>query len=159
MCKCKHREVWKARRLTHTRGLVTGLWDISFLNIITLHYWCFMIVNFVFICGFFKHSPVLIWKSFDKTRLIKVSNYLSSQHDQWQMECIFSFLPEKKKKENERELLMQDTKLFWFLKYWVKTAWQDNKRGRWQPIAFQQSWKQSTQSQTKDSRVPYTDTL
>ena len=33
------------------------------------------------------------------------------------MECIFSFLPEKKKKKKkkiERELLMQDTKLFWF---------------------------------------------
>lgn len=59
----------------------------------------------------------------DKTRLIKVSNYLSSQHDQWQMECIFSFLPAKKR---EREsCLRQDIKLFWFTQVLSK-----NLRGR-----------------------------
>ena len=104
--------------LTHTRGLGKDF-EISLLNIITPHYWCFTEPNFyIYLGGFIFFSTVSFWyKSHaDKTRLIKVSNYLSSQHDQWQMECIFLFLPaKKKKKKKKRSSLMQDTKIFWFI--------------------------------------------
>lgn len=125
MCKCKCREVWRTR-IWYTQEVWRKDCEISLLNIIIPHYWCFTVLNFIFMYSFFYQTQFL----FNMKIMLTKHNWLkfliichhSTTSSKWNaFSCLFQ--------QKIQRFLKQNIKLFWLMQMLSKSP--DGRAMEW----------------------------